>query len=459
MRLAALLGTLVLAFPLPADEGTEATVHAGGGLAWIADEALEGEGRMQVDLRAPITAATAVEGMFAARTSIEGADGVTFVVRDVRYDGELALAWALRPDLALLAVGGVWGKEAVDADGSLQAGLLGVGLRARTGGLDLRADLGGVVDARELDADAWGRLRARWARGRFGVDLDLRALHGEDGDSDLTVGPTLDLPAGDLLVRVFAQYLRHRSPLGLGLDGAALGVAFEDRAPGSLDGGRSAPGGDVSGRIGVGFGDARQAGRLQIVAATPRWRDRWRLAADVDGQALAGADPGDLFYRYTVGIERFAGEDRWLAGAWFYHRSNHRLGEPGETVTSWNVAEVGIETDAYRRGIFPDLRPPRWGHLDGLVRGGWLIDSSFGEDRRWHLRAGVRWATPWILTLPWPATPYIEASAEEGDVRVRQAAAGLAFSSGLEIAVTWLEDPQLFGPDPTALLGTATLRF
>ncbi|HEX5044937.1 MAG TPA: hypothetical protein VFV75_18730 [Candidatus Polarisedimenticolaceae bacterium] len=446
MRGALLLGALLLAVPLRAGHGEEATVHAGGGLAWIADEALEGEGRMQVDLRVPLTPSTALEGGFAARTSIEGADGVTFAVRDVRYDGELALAYAFRSRLDLLGVGGVWGREAVDADGSPQAGLLGFGLRARPGALALHAALGAVLDARDLDADAWGRLRARWARGRFGLDLDLRALHGEDDGSDLTAGPTLDLPAGDLLVRLSASYLRHRSPLGLGLDGVALGVAFEDREPGPMDGGREAPRGDVSGRIGVGFGDARRAGRLQIVAASPRFRDRWRVAADVDGQALAGSDPGDLFYRYTVGLERFWNEDRWLAGIWFYHRSNHRLGEPGDPVTSWNVVEVGLETASYRRGTR---------RLEARLRAGWLLDSSFGEDPRWHARGGVRWRLP----LAWSVVPYLEGEAEEGDVRVRQAAAGIAFSSGLEIAVSWLSDPQLFGPDPTALLGTATLRF
>ena len=194
---------------------------------------------------------------------------------------------------------------------------------------------------------------------------------------------------------------------------------------------------------------ARRAGRLQIVAASPRWRERWRAAADVDGQALTGDDPGDLFYRYTVGVERLGGEARWLTGAGFYHRSGHRLGEPGETVTSWNVVEAGVETDAYRRGAVLGRR------LDARLRAGYLLDSSFGEDRRWHVRAGVRWTAP----VPWTVLPYLEGEAEEGDVQVRQAAAGLAFSSGLELSLAWLDDPQLFGPDPTALLGTATLRF
>ena len=89
------------------------------------------------------------------------------------------------------------------------------------------------------------------------------------------------------------------------------------------------------------------------------------------------------------------------------------------------------------------------------MRAGYLIDSSFGEDARWHARAGVRWTAP----VPWAAIPYVEGEAEEGDVHVRQAAAGIAFPDGLELAVVWLDDPQLFGPDPTALLGTATLRF
>jgi len=450
----ALATALLLAPALRAEEGSSPSVRAGGGLGWIADDALEGEGRMQVDLRLPFSARTALEGGFAARTSIEGADGLTFAVRDVRYEGEVALVHARGPTFRLRAVGCLWGKEGVDAEGSAQAGLLGLGVGAQRGGLDLRADLGGVVDARELEADAWGRLRARWTRGRFGLDLDLRALHGEDGDSDLTVGPTLDLPAGDLVVRVFAGYLRHRSPLGLGLDGGTLGLSFEDRGPEPLTGGWTGARGDVSGRIGMGFGDARRAGRLQIVAASPAWRDRFRLAADVDGQALTGADPGDLFYRYTVGVERAPPDARWLAGAWFYHRSGHRLGEAGETVASWNVAELGLETAGFRRGA---ARAPR-GHLGGAdvrVRAGYLIDSSFGEDTRWHARAGVRWTAP----VPWAAVPYVEGEAEEGDVHVRQAAAGIAFPAGLELAVVWLEDPQLFGPDPTALLGTATLRF
>jgi hypothetical protein len=428
-------------------------VRAGGGLAWIADETLEGEGRMQVDLRVPITPRAALEGSFAARTSIAGADDLTFAVRDVRYEGEVAYAHGLGEGALWRAVAGVWGKEAVDAQGSVQAGLLGLGMQGRAGDLALRAEAGGILDAREMEADAWGRLRARWVRGRLGLDLDLRALHGEDDGSDLTVGPTLDVPAGDLLVRLSASYLRHRSPLGLGLDGVAIGVAFEDREPGPMDGGRAAPRGDVSGRIGVGFGDGQRAGRLQIVATSARWRDRWRLAADVDGQALTGADPGDLFYRYTVGVERSGTEGRWLAGTWFYHRSGHSPGEPAE-VTSWNVVEAGLETDDYRRGATFDPRA-RWGRLEGRVRAGYLLDSSFGEDPRWHARAGIRWTTP----VPWVAVPYLEAEAEEGDVRVRQAAAGLAFPSGLEVAVSWLSDPQLFGPDSTALLGTATLRF
>src|SRR4029079_17250419 len=108
---------------------------------------------------------------------------------------------------------------------------------------------------------------------------------------------------------------------------------FEDRGPEPLTGGWSGARGDVSGRIGMGFGDARRAGRLQIVAASPACRDRWRLAADVDGQALTGADPGDLFYRYTVGVERARPEAPWLAGAWFYHRSGDRLGQARAHVT------------------------------------------------------------------------------------------------------------------------------
>jgi hypothetical protein len=456
--LAALTTTLAFSACPGAQAVPEATVTAAGGLAWISDDALEAEGLMQVDLRVPLRGGTFVAGGFATRTSILGADGVTFAVRDVRYDGDLFLGHELRSGLLLFGGGGVWGKEAVDAQGSAQAGLLGLGLGVGSGALTGRVELGAVVDAREIDADAWGRLRARWRRPlggwAAGIDVDLRVLEGSNTDSDLSVGPAFEVPAGDLLVRVFAAYLRHRTPLGLGLEGAQVGVTFEDLVPGPMHGGRTAPGGDVSGRIGVGAGDAQRMGRLQIVAASPRWRARWRVAADVDGQAIAGADPGDLFYRYTVGVERFLHTDRTLVGVWFYHRSGHRLGEPGEPVTSWNVVEAGMESEGFRHGT---ARAPRaaWGRLDGRVRAGFLLDSSFGEDRGWHARAGGRWTAPW----PWEVVPFVEAAAEEGDVQVREAAAGIGFPSGLELAIGWLDDPQRFAPDPSALLGTATLRF
>jgi hypothetical protein len=284
------------------------------------------------------------------------------------------------------------------------------------------------------------------------VDLDLRVLEGEDTESDLTVGPFFEIPAGDLLVRAFAAYLRHDTPLGLGLEGAQVGLRFEDREPGRLEGGGARLDGDVSGRIGIGLGDAQRAGRMQIVAESPRWRERWRVAADVDGQTLSGADPGDLFYRYTVGAERFLEGQRHLVGAYFYHRSGHRLGEPGDTVTSWNVVELGYETDDYRRGAGT---ASSWVGLDWRVRVGYLLDSSFGEDVRWHARGGARFTVP----VAWTAVPFVESEIEEGDVRAAHAAAGFAFPSGLELAVSWLEDEQLFGPDSSALLGTATLRF
>ena len=382
---------LTLATPAAAEieRGREPTVTAAGGLCFIDDPALEGEGFMRARLAAPVSPRLTAAGWFEARTSIRGADGVTFEIRDVRYRGGLALERAVHDDLALLAVAEVWGKEAVDAQGSAQATLLGLGARAALGSLESTVSLGGVLHARELEADAWGRIEARWrhplgAGLRAGIDADLRVLDGDGRRSDLSAGPSLEVPWGDLQLRLFAAYLRQRTPLGLGLSGVALGIAFEDPSPDRL---REAEpplsGGDVSGAVAVGLGDGRRSGRLAIAAVSPAWRDRWRLAADVDGNVLTAADPGDLFYHYAVGVERLAARPDSLAGLWFYHRSNHRPGEPG-SVTSWDVVETGV-----------DLAPEgRWGRLSLRARAGALLDSSFGEDRRWHARARLRYTAP-----------------------------------------------------------------
>ena len=176
--------------------------------------------------------------------------------------------------------------------------------------------------------------------------------------------------------------------------------------------------------------------------------------AVVDANVLTAEDTGDLFYLYHLGFERPILE-RFVAGAYFYHRSNHQLAEAGEVVNSINVLEAGIESRDWHR---PGRRSPtgRWGQLDARARVGLLLDSTFGKETAWHLRAGLRWSAPVVASV---LQPFLLAEVETGDVERRLYAVGLSPSRGLDLQLESRYDEQYFSADDRLWLINARYGF
>jgi hypothetical protein len=447
--------------PALAEDGARAR----GGLAWVFSDELDLTGTMaaEVDLfrgdgRRLVLAVDTV-------TAIEKSLGdFTFSVRDVQLDGRIAWrhpvgrgAWTVAGGRRLL--------EPVDREG-------GLGLWYASGawesagwtapvpppGFGMRVEAGAVLGARGLDADLLARGAARWTwrAGAAAVALEASAdalAGGDDAGTDFRVGPRIDLPAGPARgLTLYAHWLRGRNPLGLRVDGVLAGfdiVASPAATPGSPDAA------EVGGLVGVGVTDgARGVGRLLLRAASPRFAGALRVAAEVDAHVLGSAEAGDLWYGYSVGLDRPWRGGLLLAG--FHHRSNHLLNAPNPAgVTSINVIEVGHDSPEWDR--VPREARSRRGRLDWRARAGWLLDSSFGDDRGGHLRGGVRWS--WRAPARRYA-PFLSAEVEEGAAAARRIAAGcIHVEGGWEGRIEWSRDEQWFRADRSALALTWVGRY
>jgi hypothetical protein len=155
-----------------------------------------------------------------------------------------------------------------------------------------------------------------------------------------------------------------------------------------------------------------------------------------------------LYYLYHAGVEKSLENTPLSAGGYFYHRSNHLVASPNDTVTSINVLEAGLETGRYGR-----LREESG--LDWRLRAGYLLDSSFGEDEQWHVRGGIRYllhtGSRWAL--------FLEAEGEAGDVNRSIGRIGVRHDSGPGFHLEYLDEDQFFGADKTAWLMQATYQY
>jgi hypothetical protein len=402
-----------------------------------------------------------------SRVSLEQPSDFTFEVRDLQY--RLSLGWRGRPGWAgnrgLSAYVAQRGRENVDREGQPWVQYVAAGLespafrdrRARRGAgpaLDWRIAAGPVLDEREVEADAVFEGESRWwlgpagfAHGALALELEWDALVGDGFDPDYAFGPRFAFAVpGGRTAALYLHYAGASNPLGSEESLWLLGFAYEEGET-ATDRGLAPP--QIDGRASLGAGEGRLAGELGLRFFGPRFRGAWYPAVRVQGNILTADDTGDLWYVYAVSLERTAGA--WIAGGGFYHRSNHVLAEPNDLVTSLDVLEGGLESASWHA---PAGRSPRW--LDGFVRAGWLASSSFGEERRWHLRGGARLSLP--ASGGWPE-PYLIAEGETGDIRRASVAVGIAPAADLEVEIGYRDDEQLFSSDREATLAVVRYAF
>lgn len=456
--------------PVPADTGeTDALPDpslpsAGGRIAWIFSDDLDLVGDLWADV--PFFASPGGAGFVAVetRTAIRKATSLTFDVRDLTYSLEAGARRRVSPHLRVSGAVGQSGLERTDAAGSARVRYVGAGIEveavplgAGRSRLDASLVIGGVVEERNVDADVMARARIGWSarRERVGLGLEARmnalAL-GDDAGVDLEAGPRLDVVLeGGPVASFRIHYLRARSALGLRTRGPMVGFEYASRARRPR---RWSPP-DVRGLWSVGGGDdGRAAARFELGVLSPAFaRRRMRVAGDVDLELLTSDGTDDLFYVYRAALEAEAW--RGVVGASFRHRSNHRRAESGAAVTSMNVVEVGWESPGFRR------RPSasaggRLGSLDGGVRVGVLLDTSFGSSGDPHAWAAIRYGLP---RFGGRVLPFVALEAEEGGARRRAYEIGLALPGDVEIRAGYRSDEQLYAADRTSIVVSGSVRF
>lgn len=466
MRARAALAALLLCAAASTLRAEESGTYAEGSLAWVASDRLDLVGTVAVEMPLANVGPWRVFTFVRAVTAIEKAtSNFTFLVDQVSYTAFFGARRALDGHGAIEVFAGEQGLSLVDAEGRARVRVAGAAWSSRDFhrafgpfGWSGRASLAAVVEHQGVEAvaTATGAVRflgevSRTGRIGIGADAAVDALFGKDGGADLTIGPRVEFDLGaDRRFGLFVRWLHGGNPLGLGIDGVLAGF---DLAEGVHAGGvRNTPP-EISGLCAAGAGEGgRGVARLDLRVASPPFFHGTYAEIEVDGNVLTADDRNDLFYLYDVGVAHpFAS---WRAGAWFHHRSNHVLDGANPIVTSIDVLEAGVESSGWNRAE-PGVALGRAGALDAQLRAGWLIDSAFGEDARWHARGGVRWASPEFG----PARVYLAAGLERGDVSGSAYAAGTLLPRGWDVKVEVRHDEQLFSVDRRARLLVATLSY
>lgn len=453
---------LLVGLVLPGAAAQNQPPRMAGSVAWTNSRDLNLLGVFEADL--PLAALKSGDLYIApwTRTAIEKSTGDwSFKVRELDY--RVGAGWR-RP----LGNGWFWslfieqrGFERVDARGRSAIRVLGSawatpGFRGdlRPGRFEGRIALGHVISriAAELDQQVEFDGSLTLHSGHHALFLDGRwtGWRGERGWSkEWSFGPRLDLGwDGTRRAALFVRWQRADHPLGLPLNGVSVGLdlltgpALAGGAPETLD-----PEDPLPYRVLLsgGGGEGRRAGRLAAQFTAPQFENGRQLVFDLDVNTLTARDTGELYFLLEGGLENCVALH--CSGFFFFHRSNHQLATPGDRVTSNNVILWGRESSNWRSGD-PGLRPEESG-FDYRVRGGYVLQSSFGDGRRWHLSGGLRWSgrEAWYGgRLFWGV------EATEGDVHRRIWSAGWRHRRGLDLRLEHRRDSQFYGRDESALL-------
>lgn len=462
-RIAAVLMASAIGIAAAADETGPS---AEGSLAWIDSDRLDLVGTVAAELPLFQAGRWRVFTALGAVTAMEkSATEFTFLVDRVSYTARFGARVPLARGGSIEVFAGEVGYVLVDTEGRARVRIAGAAwespsfrLASRAFGWSGRAWLAAVVEDQgiEATATAGGAVRyiariAESGRAGFGGDATVDALIGDDGGTDLTIGPRFEYDlGGDRRFALFARWLRGENPLGLNEDGWMAGFEFAEGV--HPEGARSVPP-EIAGLAAAGAGTgSRGLARVDIRVQTPPFLAGTYGEIEVDGSVLTAEDVNDLFYVYDVGVAHPIAS--WRTGLWFHHRSNHIVDAANPIVTSINVLEGGVESAGWNRAE-PGIPFFRLGAIDAQLRAGWLIDSAFGEDVGWHAQGGVRWASPPMGV----SRIYAEARLERGDVSGSAYAIGALLSRGWDVRVEVRHDEQLFSADRRAHLAVATLRY
>lgn len=469
-----LLPLLALAVPtVRAADALPEAPRVGGRLAYADHERVELVGDMWADLPLVGVGPGHVFTAWTLRSAITGAtSNLALTVEDVEYDGDVGFRLPVGGFARLSFFAGQRGRSAVDQPGAAWVRHAGVAIASRDHGrsatpedalerVSWRLGAGAVLDDSGVRADAIvrGDARARILGERLAFDLELDALvDGGHWRADTTFGPSFGFAVADgRRMALFVRYIDADNPLGIRGDAWLAGYEYVEGPTGYRRSGAGSAG-EIDGWLAFGAGeDDRESAELYLRFLTPELADDVRIAFALDANVLTGPVTHELYYLYDLGLERTLrvrspdGEARAVIGGYFYHRSNHQLERSG-TVTSTNVVEAGIETPNWQARHDPPRG--RLGLLDARLRVGYLLNSDFGEDHRWHARGGLRWRLP----LSGPVIPFVRAEAETGDVNRRTVAVGV-FVNGFELQVERRTDDQYFGHPRQATLGTVGYVF
>ena len=461
-----LLVALVVLLTAATVGASEDDAYATGSLAWFSSERYELLGSLDAEVPLATTSGWRVYLRAGLLTAIESASGFTFTVGQIDYRADLGVRHPLGRG-SLEAFAGEQGFQLVDAPGRARVRAAGLAWASpgffdafSADGFAGRVGAGWVFESRGVDADATASGTVRWMhrvgerrRIAIGVDASADALLGTDHGVDLLAGPRVDVDlGGNRRFGLFARWLSSGNPLGLDADGVLVGF---DLAQGPRGGAARPVPPEVAGLLAAGGGDAgRASARLDLRVASPPFLGGTFAEIEVDAHVLTADDGNDLYYLYDAGLAHPLPDERWRAGLFFHHRSNHLVDGFNPVVTSIDVLEGAVET-AGSFGAEPALDFGRAGGLDLSLRAGWLVDSAFGEDEAWHARGGIRWATP-----AWRGVRlYVAAAAERGDVASSSYGLGTLLPRGWDVRVEVAHDEELMSADTRGVFAVATRRF
>ncbi len=365
------------------------------------------------------------------------------------------------------------GTERADAAGSPYIRFVGFAMESSDyrefrseRGLYWYSEIGAIFEKREVDAEIIFKGDVRYnyfVRNNISYGLDFKIdslLDDFNTFNDWFLGPRISFCSDcSHAPSIYIYYVNSNNPLGINDDGFLLGLDYRNKKK-TKEFKRIFP--DISGHLSAGAGEGREATHFGMKLRSPSLSQQKTVWAslEVDQNILTGSDTGELYYVLNGGPEY-----PWknlISGAYFYHRSNHQLAEPNDRITSRNILEAGISTRGWNRKEISDglgIHAGSWKHpalFNFLLRGGYLLNSTFEETRRWSIRSGARIDFPIKKSR---FSPFLSALWEGGEVSRKEFHLGMRTPLDLDLAIIYRKDEQYYGKDKELFLLEANLFY